>query len=188
MSGYRSCNTGLSVLLIVALQIGVTAPVEAFGHRVCCPTSTCSTFYQVGSDPDDLKIQVSGARFNKLEAYFRDEVQTWTIDQALNLHCHDQIVLAPESDFGAFAVRYGACDGTVQLFAWKKGGVGAVTLTPSRAVSLSSSAPVYVQWITTRTARITVANSPDPLMIVRFSDADVAWQRFDEPSQSWLPL
>ena len=158
------------------------------------PCQTCyvalpQTSFHVGNEADDLKLKVVGDKFNKLELFFRDEVRTIPFDTACNLHCNGRLTFAKESDFGAFTVRYGLADDAVQFFAWKKGGPGgAVTLTSSNPITLKPGNTVVVEWITTKTAKLRSGSSPEVTMIVRFSDADTPWQRFDEASQTWQLL
>ena len=175
-SFYRDCTPGCS-------------NVNSQPSCQSCLGLVPSTSFEIGTNPGDLKIKVVGDQFNKLELYFRDEVRTLSIDSGANLHCNWRISFAKESDLGAFSVRYGAADDIVQLFAWKKGGSGgAVTLAPSTPITLKAGNTVLVEWITTKTAKLRSGSCPEVSMIVRFSDADTPWQRFDEATQTWKTL
>ncbi|MCE9566005.1 MAG: hypothetical protein K8U57_28610 [Planctomycetes bacterium] len=149
----------------------------------CCAPSTI----QVGSQPDDLKIRVSGDRSHRLEIYFRDEVRTVEFAGSGYLHCAGRIVTAPANEFGTFAVRTGEADDTIQFFAWRKGGDGAVTLVPSVPLTLERQHPLQVEWISTRTARVAFGNQ-QKTTIIRYHDVTTKWQQFDEMRQNWNEL
>lgn len=186
----------LHLILFIFLCCVFEFPVCGFCQDRCflpacqtCYVALPQTSFHVGNDPDDLKLNVVGDKFNKLELFFRDEVRTIPLDTACNLHCNRRLAFAKESDFGAFSVRYGLADDTVQFFAWKKSGPGgAVTLTSTNPITLKPGNTVVVEWVTTKTAKLRSGSSPEVTMIVRFSDADTPWQRFDEASQSWQLL
>jgi hypothetical protein len=163
-------------------------PARATPAPTGCAVELPPTTFQVGDDPADLKVKVVGDRLNRLELYFSDEVRTLVVDRgSSHLNCYGRLGFAPKSDNGAFSVRFGPADESAQLFGWQKGGTGgAVTLTPSPKVTLKVGAPVVVEWMSVRIARIYPAWAPDLVLIVRFSNqANVPWQKFNETSQSW---
>jgi hypothetical protein len=125
-----------------------------------------------GGAPGDLKVHVVGPRYDTIEAFFKNELfYRETLAGAVNLHCGDNIFLAPANSYGTFAVRYGACGNSIKVYGWKRD----QEKPEFRSVTFEAGQPVQIRWITTRILKVTYGSNFGKEYILRFNDSDVPW-------------
>lgn len=186
----RCLRLGVVALgVFVPILTSTWNPIEASEHHHQAPppvptVPTYPTVYRASDDPRDLQVHVVGPAFDKLEIYFHDEMATERFEGQVNLHAGG-VLLAPASGLGTFALRYGAGCDTFKVYGWKK---GKAVPDASPPLTLSPGCPVRLEWVTSKVLKATTSDASCPPLYLRFDDADVPFQRFDEPTQSWRPL
>jgi len=186
--------------IVVAICAGMAAHISAdesraggllHAHRctpqcqpVPPPVYMCPTVLTAGNEPEDLKVYITGPRFDTIEAYFRHELWRDTLPGAINLHCYCNVVLASKNPFGTFAVRFGANHDTLRVYGWK-------TSNPQpewRTLTLEPGYPIAMEWVTTRILKVKYGPQYEKECILRFNDSDQPWTQFNTADNTWTVI
>jgi hypothetical protein len=182
MNGYRYSSFIIRTLLAVCI---CATPVDAgpFQHcrTTCAPVRVCQTVYRAGEQDGQLQVHISGTTFNTVETYLFDNYYVDAISGEMNLHCCSQILLAPPSDYGTFAIRYGRShDQFVAYGVFKKGKQIKITndsrqLTAGNVglvVGVDTGFPISLGWVSTRLLKIKHGPQGSKSLVLKFFGAE----------------
>ncbi len=139
----------------------------------CCCSPVCGpAVLTAGDQPADLQVHIVGDRYDTIEAFFKTELfYRETLPATCNLHCGQNVVLAPGNPNGTFAVRYGKHADSFRIYGWKKDQekpeIKELTLEAGHAVRLT--------WVTTRILKVHYGPCQAKEFIIRFNDSDTPW-------------
>ena len=178
----------LGVIALVAyLCVAPSLPSALAGNHLCKPgcghpiPQPCPppcppppTILTAGPSPENLQVHIVGDDFGTIEAYFKEELYRETLPGATNLQCNNSVLLAPISDFGTFAVRFGPYYDTFKVFGWRKTDTASpVWFGP---ITLEPGCPIAMQWVTPQILKVTYGPNCSKEFILKFTDGDDKWR------------
>ena len=177
-------------LVITFIALGVMLITPASGNPGRPATAVyhvpCQTEYCAGIEPEDLQVHVTGIRYDTLELYFRNEVARVPIRGATNLHMNQSVLLARKNILGTFAIRFGQSSDRVIAYAWFTDEAKPV---PTAELQPFPGEPLTLRWMTDRILKIVPSCDQNRSLIIRFTNqGNKRWERYDGPTDEWLPL
>lgn len=134
------------------------------------------TSFGAGTEPNDLRLRVTGPTYNMVEAYFRNNLDRRDFAGANQLYRQGRVAIAPKGPNGAFAVRHGDKEDTFTVVAFKtdKDSPEVFTLTPQKGSFLE------LEWVTPQVLRARYGQGHLLSASVRFFDSDTGWKLLHE--------
>lgn len=150
---------------------GACFPVYPCGS-VCAPPPCGPSYYRAG----DLQVFVVGKKKNRLEIFFKDNFGEIDLEEAAWLNCRNQISLAPASEWGACAVRYGKKLSRFVLCGWEKSGElshrSHVYYSDKDGLDIDERHAVRFKWITARILRVMHGQGGRQYCILKYVGGD----------------